>query len=96
MKETQGHYGAYDLAAEWLPDGSFKPGFVEEYLADFADRLGYLAVQGSSSRGGVRALIGAIRVLRAGGTVGFTPDGPRGPRRELKPGFLAAAQRIAP
>lgn len=64
-----------------------------QYLADFAARLGYLAVQGSSSRGGVRALVGAIRVLREGGTVGFTPDGPRGPRRELKPGFLAAAQR---
>ena len=23
----------------------------------------------------------------------FTPDGPRGPRRELKPGVVAAAQR---
>jgi lysophospholipid acyltransferase (LPLAT)-like uncharacterized protein len=63
------------------------------YLADFAARLGYLAVQGSSSKGGVRALVGAIRVLRDGGQVGFTPDGPRGPRRGLKPGFLAAAQR---
>lgn len=64
-----------------------------QYLADFAVRLGYLPVQGSSSRGAVRALVGAIKVLRAGGTVGFTPDGPRGPRREFKPGFLAAAQR---
>lgn len=64
-----------------------------QYLADFAARLGYLAVQGSSSKGAVRALVGAIRVLRGGGRVAFTPDGPRGPRRELKPGFLAAAQR---
>lgn len=64
-----------------------------QYLTDFAARLGYLAVQGSSSRGAVRALVGAIRTLCHGGTVAFTPDGPRGPRRELKPGFLAAAQR---
>ncbi|MFL5490184.1 MAG: hypothetical protein ACJ8AV_02140, partial [Gemmatimonadales bacterium] len=30
---------------------------------------------------------------RAGRSVAFTPDGPRGPRRELKPGVIAAAQR---
>ena len=45
---------------------------------------------------------GTCRVLRfdwkAGDTVwreldAFTPDGPRGPRRELKPGVVAAAQR---
>lgn len=63
------------------------------YLSDFARRIGYDVVPGSSSRGGVRALVGAIRVLRGGGRVGITPDGPRGPRRELKPGFLTAAQR---
>jgi len=64
-----------------------------QYLADFAGRLGYEAARGSSHRGGVRALVGAIRVLRDHGTVAFTPDGPRGPRREFKPGFLAAAQK---
>jgi len=64
-----------------------------QYLADLAERLGYRTVRGSSHRGGVRALVGALRVLRDGGTVAFTPDGPRGPRRVLKPGFLAAAQK---
>lgn len=64
-----------------------------QYLADLAERLGYRTVRGSSHRGGVRALVGATRVLREGGSVAFTPDGPRGPRRVLKPGFLAAAQR---
>jgi predicted TIM-barrel fold metal-dependent hydrolase len=46
VKDTQGHYGQYDLAAEWLPDGSFKPGFVEEFMADMAemDRVVVLAV----------------------------------------------------
>jgi lysophospholipid acyltransferase (LPLAT)-like uncharacterized protein len=64
-----------------------------QYLSDFADVLGYRSVRGSSSRGAARALLGAVRELQAGFSVAFTPDGPRGPRRELKPGVVAAAQR---
>lgn len=63
------------------------------YLADLGSALGYRLVRGSSTRGGTRALLGAVRELDAGHTVAFTPDGPRGPRRELKPGVAAAAQR---
>jgi lysophospholipid acyltransferase (LPLAT)-like uncharacterized protein len=63
------------------------------YLAVFASGLGYRSIYGSSTRGGTRALLGAVRELRAGRAVAFTPDGPRGPRRELKPGVVAAAQR---
>jgi lysophospholipid acyltransferase (LPLAT)-like uncharacterized protein len=63
------------------------------YLSDFAASLGYRSLPGSSTRGGARALLGAVRVLQAGHAVAFTPDGPRGPRRELKPGVVAAAQR---
>ena len=65
-----------------------------QYLADLAVSLGYRTVRGSSTRGGARALLGAVRELRAGHPVAFTPDGPRGPRRTLKPGALAAAQRV--
>ncbi len=64
-----------------------------QYLAEFAERLGYRLVRGSSTRGATRALLGAVRELREGHPVAFTPDGPRGPRRELKPGIVAAAQR---
>ena len=64
-----------------------------QYLADFAASLGYRAVRGSSTRGAARALLGAVRELRAGRAVAFTPDGPQGPRREMKPGVVAAAQR---
>jgi lysophospholipid acyltransferase (LPLAT)-like uncharacterized protein len=64
-----------------------------QYLADLAASLGYLAVRGSSTRGGARALLGAVRELQEGRSVAFTPDGPRGPRRELKAGVVAAAQR---
>ena len=64
-----------------------------QYLSDLAASLGYRAVRGSSTRGGARALLGAVRELQAGRSIAFTPDGPRGPRRELKPGVIAAAQR---
>ena len=64
-----------------------------QYLSDVATSLGYRTVRGSSTRGGARALLGAVRELQASGAVAFTPDGPRGPRRELKPGVVAAAQR---
>lgn len=63
------------------------------YLAAYAERLGYACVSGSSTRGGVRALLGAVRALEAGTPVAITPDGPRGPRRVVKPGILAAASR---
>ncbi|MEO8634803.1 MAG: DUF374 domain-containing protein [Gemmatimonadales bacterium] len=62
-----------------------------EYLASLAAPLGYRLIRGSSSRSGSRALREAIRVLQAGGAVGVTPDGPRGPRRVLKPGLVQAA-----
>jgi len=64
-----------------------------QYLSDLAASLGYCTVRGSSTRGGARALLGAVRELQAGRSIAFTPDGPRGPRRELKPGVIAAAQR---
>lgn len=64
-----------------------------QYLADYAQRIGYHLVPGSSTRGGARALLGAIRALADGCTVAITPDGPRGPRRDIKPGVVHAAQR---
>jgi lysophospholipid acyltransferase (LPLAT)-like uncharacterized protein len=64
-----------------------------QYLARFARTLGYRTIQGSSTRGGVKALRGAIRALEEGVSIGLTPDGPRGPRRVVKPGVVAAAGR---
>lgn len=69
--------------------------FDGRYLAAYARRLGYREAWGSSTRGGVRALLGAVKALQAGRAVAFTPDGPRGPRRVLKDGALLAAQRGA-
>lgn len=64
-----------------------------QYLSDYARRIGYHLVPGSSTRGGARALLGAIRALDDGCTIAITPDGPRGPRRDVKPGVVRAAQR---
>jgi len=62
-------------------------------LALYARQLGYRELHGSSTRGGVRALLAAVRALEGGAPVAFTPDGPKGPRRVLKPGAVQAAQR---
>lgn len=64
-----------------------------EYLARLAQTLGYRLIRGSSTRGGTRALRDAIQTLRRGIPIGLTPDGPRGPRRVVKPGAVAAAER---
>ena len=63
------------------------------YLMDFATRLGYQPIGGSSHRGAVKAMRGALRALEEGLLLAVTPDGPRGPRRVIKPGARAAAQR---
>ena len=63
-----------------------------EYLARALERLGWGTVRGSSTRGGTKGLRGLIRAARAGGGLALTPDGPRGPAREIKPGALAIAQ----
>lgn len=63
-----------------------------EYIARVVQRWGYTVVRGSSSRGGSGALREMTRVLRSGQSFAVTPDGPRGPRRQLKPGALLAAR----
>lgn len=50
-------------------------------------------VAGSSTRGGVRAYLQLLQLLREGDSVCITPDGPRGPARQVKPGILHLAQQ---
>jgi lysophospholipid acyltransferase (LPLAT)-like uncharacterized protein len=66
--------------------------FDGEYIARIIERCGYSAVRGSSSRGGVRALLGMHKILEQGRSVGFTIDGPRGPRYVAKPGPVLLAR----
>ena len=64
-----------------------------EYIARVVQGWGFTVVRGSSTRGGKEALVEIVRVLRRGQAVAITPDGPRGPRQQLKPGALVAPQR---
>ncbi|MFZ0732239.1 MAG: lysophospholipid acyltransferase family protein [Candidatus Sulfotelmatobacter sp.] len=57
-----------------------------EYMGRIIRRFGFVAVKGSSSRNPIRALLGLRRALEDGWTVAFSLDGPRGPRRKVKPG----------
>lgn len=63
-----------------------------EYIARIIERMGFGTSRGSSTRGGVKGLKGLVRAARAGHDLAFTPDGPRGPPRKLKPGTLVAAR----
>ena len=70
--------------------------FDGEYIARIIQKFGFVPVRGSSTRGGVRALLGMRRETDQGWTVAFTIDGPRGPRYVAKPGpvFLARATGV--
>lgn len=67
--------------------------FDGEYIARFIQRFGYGAARGSSTRGGVRALIAQIRGVEAGFDAAFTVDGPKGPIYEAKPGPAMLARK---
>jgi lysophospholipid acyltransferase (LPLAT)-like uncharacterized protein len=63
------------------------------WLSAFFSLAGMRIVRGSSSRYGREAAMALVDVLRAGHDIGITPDGPRGPCYELKPGALIVARR---
>ena len=66
--------------------------FDGEYIARIITRFGFEAVRGSSTRGGVRALLGMHTVIEDGRTAAFTIDGPKGPRYVAKPGPVLLAR----
>jgi len=65
-----------------------------EFVASVMERLGQSTVRGSSSRGGVKALLAAKRIMDKENKMAvFAVDGPRGPRCEPKDGAIFLAQR---
>lgn len=66
--------------------------FDGEYIARIIEKLGFVAVRGSSSRGGSEALRGMKDELERGAAVAFTIDGPRGPKYVAKPGPVLLAR----
>ncbi len=47
---------------------------------------GYRTIRGSSARQGARAVLESARALKAGGIMALTPDGPKGPSKQVQPG----------
>jgi lysophospholipid acyltransferase (LPLAT)-like uncharacterized protein len=67
--------------------------FDGEYIARFITRFGYGAIRGSSTRGGVKALVEMIRLMRKGLPMAFTVDGPKGPKYVAKSGACLLAKK---
>lgn len=67
--------------------------FDGELAARISGNFGLPALRGSSSRGGFKALAEMQRALEMGIPIGFTVDGPRGPRRVAKPGIAILSAR---
>src|SRR5262249_7843995 len=63
-----------------------------QLLTEMGRHLRLRLVRGSTTRGGVRAL---RELIRAGGRthLAITPDGPRGPRRQVQDGLVYLASR---
>jgi hypothetical protein len=89
---------ALALAAWRFRDTGFYTLTSRSYDGELAARVvrcfGLRAVRGSSSRGGREALAEMQRLVGAGHCLGFTLDGPRGPRRQAKAGMAWLSARL--
>ena len=66
-----------------------------EYLAGILKSVGLGTVRGSSSRGGLAALLQAVRLMKEQKQHAcISVDGPRGPRHEVKDGAIFLAQHV--
>jgi len=63
-----------------------------EIIARTMAWFGHRSIRGSTTSGGAAALRSAVRALREGRDLGFTPDGPRGPRHRVQMGVIQAAR----
>jgi 3-deoxy-D-manno-octulosonic-acid transferase len=62
-----------------------------EIISRLLGLMGWRTVRGSTHRWGTRALRAAARVLEDGQALGVTPDGPRGPVRQVQAGTVYLA-----
>jgi lysophospholipid acyltransferase (LPLAT)-like uncharacterized protein len=88
------HRAVFPAAWFWRKQGiavMTSRSFDGEYIARIIQKLGFVPVRGSSSRGGAEALRGMKSELKEGRAVAFTIDGPRGPKYVAKPGPVLLA-----
>lgn len=67
-----------------------KDGSILEY---FFKNFDINCDRGSDNDGGAKAAVALIRRLRSGFDICVTPDGPRGPKYEMKKGILSICQK---
>ena len=63
-----------------------------EIISRVAERFGIRPVRGSALRGGGVGLLGMVRASRRGYHLAITPDGPLGPREQVKTGTIELAR----
>lgn len=63
-----------------------------QWVSQAARHMGFRTVQGSTTRGGVTALLQILKNRLP--NLAITPDGPRGPRRTMAPGAVYLASRL--
>lgn len=64
-----------------------------ELLRLVVRHFGIKSIRGSTSKGGVRALMQAVKKLKDGSDLAITPDGPKGPRHSISDGTIFASQK---
>lgn len=64
-----------------------------ELIARIITRLGFLTGRGSSTRGGEEGIRDMLRHAEDHRLLALTPDGPRGPAEQVKPGLVYLASR---
>ena len=64
-----------------------------DFVADIVERIGWIPVRGSSSRGGKKALREMVDEVIKSQIAGHIVDGPTGPPRAIKPGLISLAQQ---
>ena len=67
--------------------------FDGNLIAKTLNKFGFGTIRGSSTRGGVKALLEAIKSLKNASDIGITPDGPKGPRHQVHDGIVVMAQK---
>ena len=79
------------------PQGTVKAIISEhrdgEAIRKTVEYLGIGSLAGSSTRGGAKALIGAIRSIKNGTDIAITPDGPKGPIYSVADGVVIISQK---
>ena len=62
-------------------------------MASALESFGYLTTRGSSTRGGVKAFVASLRMIRKGYNFTAAVDGPRGPIYRTKEGIIKLSEK---